>query len=228
MLVYELAEYENDTVCRLIQNSHKIYPKTMKLNLFENHFGYIFHFEKYCKVFQCVKYDVLWYHQKNYNQHIKHCQGQVTYTYKRGVFRLTPTISEELVELGIHVSESDRFYPYFLVFDFECILSKEKLPPNTSLLEHQSAQIPLSCSLCSNILSFRSPTCYISDGNSLNLVQKAIEYLEQMASAAFDLLKAKYQYVFDFLSASKNVKSKKLKLNFEKFLKNHIVLGFNS
>ena len=49
-----------------------------------------------------------------------------------------------------------------------------------------------------------------------------------MASAAFDVLKAKYQYVFDFLSASENVKSEKLKLNFEKFLKNHIVLGFNS
>ena len=49
-----------------------------------------------------------------------------------------------------------------------------------------------------------------------------------MASAAFDLLKAKYQYVFDFLSASENVKNEKLKLNFEKFLKNHIVLDFNS
>ena len=116
----------------------------------------------------------------------------------------------------------------FSVYDFECILSKKNLPPNTPLLEHQSKHIPLSCSLCSNIPGFRSPTCYISDGNSLNLVQKVIEYLEQMASAAFDLLKAKYQYVFDFLSASENVKSEKLKLNFENFLKNHIVLGFNS
>ena len=62
VLDYELAELENDTVCWLIQNSHKIYPKTMKLNLFENHFSYIFHFEKYGKVFQCVKCDVLWYH----------------------------------------------------------------------------------------------------------------------------------------------------------------------
>ena len=133
-----------------------------------------------------------------------------------------------MAELGIDIPESDRFYPYFLIFDFECILSKENLPPNTSLLQYQSVHIPLSCSLCSNIPGFRSPTCYISDGNSLNLVQKVIEYLEQMASVAFNLSKTKYQYVFDFLSASENVKSKKLKLNFEKFLKNHIVLGFNS
>ena len=59
--------------------------------------------------------------------------------------------------------------------------------------------------------------CYISDGNSLNLVQKVIEYLEQTSSATFNLLKTKYQYEFDFLSGSENVKSKKLKLNFEKF-----------
>ena len=227
-MVYELAERENDTVCRLIQNSRKIYPKTVKLHLFENHFSYILHFEKYCKVFHCVKCDVLWYHQNNYNQHLKHYQGQVTYTYKRGVFQLTPTIFEELAKLGIHVPESDRFYPYFSIFDFECILSKENLPPNTSLLQYQSVHSPLSCSLCSNIPGFRSPTSYISDGNSLNLVHKVVEYLEQMASAPFNLLKTKYQYVFNFLSASKNVKSVKLKSNFEKFLKNHIVLGFNS
>ena len=129
VLVYELAECENDTVCRLIQNSCKIYPKTMKLNLFENHFSYIFHFEKYSSIFQCLKCDVLWYNQMNYNQHIKHCQGQVKYTYKGGVFRLTPTIFEELLELGIPIPKSDRFYPYFSVYDFECILSKENLPP---------------------------------------------------------------------------------------------------
>ena len=51
VLVYELAEFENDTVCRLIQNSRKIYPETMKLNLFKNHFSYIFHFEKYSSIF---------------------------------------------------------------------------------------------------------------------------------------------------------------------------------
>ena len=66
----------------------------------------------------------------------------------------------------------------------------------------------------------------MSEGNSLNLVQRVIEYLEQMPSMAFNLLKTKYQYVFDFLSASENVKSEKS--NFEKFLKNHLVLGFNS
>ena len=69
---------------------------------------------------------------------------------------------------------------------------------------------------------------FVSESSPLNLVWRVIEYLEQMSSMAFDLIKTKYQYVFDFLSASENVKSEKLKSNFEKFLKHHIVLGFNS
>ena len=86
VIIYELAERKNNPVCRLIQNSRKIYPKTMKLNLFKNHFSYFFHFEIYCNVFHCVKCDDLWYHKNNYNQHIKHCQGQVMYTYKGEIF----------------------------------------------------------------------------------------------------------------------------------------------
>ena len=105
---------------------------------------------------------------------------------------------------------------------------QSKIYPPIFLSFSINPHISLSAALCANISGFRSPTCYISDGNSLNLVQKVIEYLEQMASAAFDLLKIKNQYVFDLLSASENVKSEKLKLNFEKFLKNLIVLGFNS
>ena len=156
VMVYELAELENETVCRLIQNSRKIYPKTMKLNLFENHFSYIFHLEKYCKVFQYLKCDILWYNPMNYNQHIKHCQGQVKYTYKGGVFRLTPTIFEESVELGIHVPKSDRFYPYFSVYDFECILSKENLPP-IPLSLNINPHISLSAALFVQIFPVSEP-----------------------------------------------------------------------
>ena len=60
----------------------------------------------------------------------------------------------------------------------------------------------------------------------MNLVQRVIKYLEQISSVAFNLLRTKYQYVFDFLSASENVKNEKIKSNFEKFLKNYIVLSF--
>ena len=44
---------------------------------------------------------------------------------------------------------------------------------------------------------------------------------------AFNLLKAKFQYVFDSLSVSENIRSERIKPKFEKFLKERIVLGFN-
>ena len=37
VMVYELPDRENETVRRLIQNLLKIYPQTVKLNLFKNH-----------------------------------------------------------------------------------------------------------------------------------------------------------------------------------------------
>ena len=98
-MVYELVERENEAVCRLILNSRKIFSKTIKLNIFKNHFSCIFNFKKYFSVFHCRKCDALWYHQSNYNQHLKHCNSEVKYKYKEGVFRLTPTLFEELAEL---------------------------------------------------------------------------------------------------------------------------------
>ena len=103
----------------------------MKLNLFKNHFSYIFNFEKYCSVFNCPKCDVLWYHQMNYNHYIKDFHGDVKYTYKGGIFWLPSTIFEELAEFDIHMAENNRFYPYFSVFDFESILSKKIYPPTS-------------------------------------------------------------------------------------------------
>ena len=156
VLVYELAERENDTVCRFMQNSRKIYPKTMKLNLFENHFSYIFHFEKYCKVFHCAKCDVLWYNPKNYNQHIKHCQGQVSYTYKRGVFRLTPTVFEELAELGIHVL---KVIDFTLIFRFLILNAffQRKIYPPIPLCFSTKPHISLSAALFSQIFPVSDP-----------------------------------------------------------------------
>ena len=122
---------------------YKIHPKTMQLNLFKNHFSYTFNFEKYSNVYHNPKCDVLWYRQNNHNHHIKHCQGDIKYIYKGSIFRLIPTIFDELAELDIHVPENDQFYPYFSVFNFECILLKENL-------------LPTSLSFSMNLLTFLS------------------------------------------------------------------------
>ena len=146
--VYELVERENETVCRLNQNTRKIYSETMKLNLFKNHFSYIFNFEKYSSIYHCSKCDVLWYQPIIYNQHLR------SNTDIKKVFLLTPTLFEELAELGMYAPENDRFYLYFSVFDFECVLSKENLLSNTLLLQYEAFHNLLSCSVASSVPDF--------------------------------------------------------------------------
>ena len=143
VIVYELADRETKTVCQLIQNSRKIYPKIMKLNVFKNHSSYIFNFAKYCSVFHCSKCDVLWFNEEIIINTLNTATGRSDTAIKEAFFWLTTTIFEELTELDIHVPENDRFYPYFSVFDFECLYSKENLLPT-----------PLSFSM--NLLTFLS------------------------------------------------------------------------
>ena len=125
-MVYELVDCENETVCRLIQNSRKIYPKTMKLNLFKNHFSYYFNFEKYCTVYHCPKCDVLWYHQMNYNQHLKHCNGEVKCSYK-AMLLVSPL--PFLKNWQILVSVSMKMIFFILISLFSTLFT-----PNTPLL----------------------------------------------------------------------------------------------
>ena len=133
-----------------------------------------------------------------------------------------------MAELGICVPKNDRFYSYFSVFDFECILSKENLPANTSLFRYKAVHVSLRCSVASPVPDFRTSVCFVPEGDLFILMQRLIEYLEQISTAAFNLLKTKFQYVFNYLPVNENVRSKKIKSKIEKLLKKHIVLGFNS
>ena len=122
----------------------------------------------------------------NYNQHLKDCDGEVKYKYKGQIFQLSPTLFEKSVELDIYVSKNDRLYPHFSVFDFECILSKVNLLLNTIIFQYETVYIPPSCSVASSVPNFKTPVCFASKGDPLILMQKVIEYLEQVSSVAIN------------------------------------------
>ena len=54
------------------------------------------------------------------------------------------------------------------------------------------------------------------------------DYLENLADAAYLILKEKFQYVFDALETSENCRKEKLTKEFDAYLQELIVLGFNS
>ena len=84
----------------------------MYLNLYQDHFSYIFNIQKYSRAYRCEKCDKIWNHHGSYVRHIKVCEKGIRKIYKGGTFTLKPTIFEELEILGIDIPQSERFFPY--------------------------------------------------------------------------------------------------------------------
>ena len=68
IVAYEL---ENNKA-KIIQRSRELYNETMKVNVFKNHLSLILDFEKYCRVYQCIHCDKLWYRNCHYYRLPKH------------------------------------------------------------------------------------------------------------------------------------------------------------
>ena len=82
--------------------------------------------------------------------------------------------------------------------------------------------------MCSNVPGFQSPVCFVNDGSAEGLVRRKVEHLLTISRAAYEILKPKYQFVLDALDERDDRKSTNLKNKLDDFLKEHIVLGFNS
>ena len=65
------------------------------------------------------------------------------------------TISKRLDEVGSHVPEEDRYFPFRVTFDFETYFSKRNLPEGTDLLQWNAKHVPLSASIAGNVLDQR-------------------------------------------------------------------------
>jgi hypothetical protein len=56
--------------------------------------------------------------------------------------------------------------------------------------------IPLSCSLASNVPNFEDPVCFVSNGVPQELVDTMLDYLHLIAKQAFSLLPLDYKNVY--------------------------------
>ena len=155
----ENEENRPDISASLIRRSHRHYACTLYLTLYENHFSYIKDLARYSKSFcwsRCGKY---WKKGFRLNRHEKTCDGKVHLKYPGGAYHVPKTIFEELEDEGIIVPEEARYFPYRATFDFECFFDKERAQElkNTEKLNWESAHVPLSVSVCSNVPGYQAP-----------------------------------------------------------------------
>ena len=200
----------------------------MQLNVFKNHLSLIVDFEKYCDVYQCQRCDKLWYGRKHFLRHTISCDQTVTQSFPGGVFKNQPTIFQKLEDIDVFVPHDQRHYPFYCCYDFESILRQNNLPENGEKLSFTSKHIPLSVGIASNIPNFEDPICFVSEGNETVLVQKMVDYMEKLSDAAYAILQEKYEYVFDALAISPNCRSENLLKEFDAFIQELPILGYNS
>ena len=223
-----LIAYELDgKVAKLVQRSREFYKETMRLNVYENHLSVIVDFESYCGVYQCVHCDKLWTENNNYYRHTKSCTTTVREVFSGGIHKNPATIFEKLEEIGIVVPHCDRHFPFFACYDFEAYFSKKQIS-NSPILTLDTCHIPLSVAVASNIPGYESGVCFVTEGSEEELVQKLVDYLETLSEVSYKFLLEKFNYVFEQLERSENVRKEKILNDFNCYCKELVVLGFNS
>ena len=223
-----LIAYELDgKAAKLVQRSCEFYKETMRLNVYENHVSVIVDFEHYCSVYQCVHCDKLWYRNCDYYRHTKSCTTTVCEVFPGGIHKNPATIFEKLEEIGIVVPHCDRHFFFFACYDFEVYFSKKQIS-NSVILTLDASHIPLSFAIASNVPGYKSGVCFVTEGSEEELVQNLVDYLESLSEVSYKLLLEKFDYVFEQLERSENVRKEKILNEFNSYCKELVVLGFNS
>jgi hypothetical protein len=191
-----------DYVAFPVYKSMGQYPDTMHLNLFENHLSYVSNVSAYCKKWQCTKCDRLFDRSDKLKKHFKKCESTTKYVFPGGFYSPPKNVFEELEEINVFVDQSERIYPWFIVFDFEAMLKKTQTN-TTNKQQWINQHFPISVSLCSNIPDHREPVCFVN-ADMDELLTTMIDRMTEMSIEANNMAQRKWEYVFDELEHERN------------------------
>lgn len=101
-------------------------------------------------------------------------------------------------EIDIIVNEQDKFFPWFIVFDFEAILEDLDSNMTTTKLKLERIHRTISVSICSNVPEFKEEHFILEEDVEI-LLQNMIFYMENISKKVFELGKQKWSSVFQKL-----------------------------
>ena len=224
LITYELE----GSVTKLVQKSQKLCSESIKLIVWKIHLSLITDFEHYCGIYKCIHCDKLWDSNRNYYRHTKTCKTAVHDLFPGGIHKNPRTIFEKLEEIGICVSANERFFSYCACYDFEAYFSPENLPESGPKLSFEARHVPLSVGIATNVPNFENGVCFVTNSDENNLVQKMLKCLEDASNAGYEIMKRKFDCVFQVLELNENVRKENLTKEFEAHCQELIVNGFNS
>ena len=198
--VYELVKNEEDQVVgQIVQRTHRRYMDTMNLNLFEDHFSLITSLDLYYKSFSCRHCGKVWKKLWLLNRHERTCTNITKKKYVGGSYQADPTVFELLADEGIMVDTSKQYYPYRITYDFESYFDTSELPESTEKLTWQARHVPLSVSICSNVPGFTTPQCFITKGDTNELVTQMVDYIHTIQDTASAILTEEHHIYYNEL-----------------------------
>ena len=120
----------------------------------------------------------------NLRQHKETCDSKVQLKYPGGTY-----------------PEEARYFPDRATFDFECYFDKEKAQElkNTDKLNWESAHVPLSVSVCSNVPGYEEPKCFVSEADLDLPLEEFVQYLTMISNKSSSLLCQRYAEVLEAL-----------------------------
>ncbi|CAB4020085.1 Zinc finger and SCAN domain-containing 22 [Paramuricea clavata] len=231
--VYSIDESKH-AVC--IRRSVKDFP-SMHVNLHENHFSFIADFQNYSNCFVCSKCDKIFPKPYELCRHEKRCDINVKHKFPGKVYQLPKTVFQELEDMGFQFETTDTFFPYFATWDIESFQYDVRAESNARL-QWKAEHVPASISVASNVPGYESAHCFVTDGDSKQLVSDFVEYVFEISDTSYRLLNEKFENVFSELDTmltnlpSEDEKGKlqllRLKKKLDQYLREMPVIGFNS
>ena len=210
------------------------YTDTLQLVHYKKHFMYITDINKVAHAFSCLKCGKLWKSRQRMHRHEQTCNGgKPKVTYSGGVYTTAETVFESLARYGLAV-DTHFIFPYRATFDYEVYFDQSELPSTSDKTSFTARHVPLSVSIASNVPSFTEPVCFVTEGNPQDLIDRMIDYLEQISKHSYHLLRDQFQSVFDALVTlihgdnKQGVPAKMLAQRLDAFLSELPVVGFNS
>jgi hypothetical protein len=101
--------------------------------------------------------------------------------------------------MGLQFDPADKFFPYFATWDIESFQHDVRSTSGAAPLQWTAEHVPASISVASNVPGHENAFCFVTDGDSEQLVSDFVEYLFEISDMSYRLLSEKFESVFSDL-----------------------------
>ena len=165
------------------------------LNLEQDHFSLIIDIATYAKSFTCKTCNRVFTRKHGATSHTCLAKDAAQFKFAGEPFVQTKTIFDKLEDIGVCVDEAKRYYPYRITYDIETYMDNEGVPEDTPQCSYEAVHRLMSISACSNVPGFTEPKCFVSCGDSKDVVGRFVDHLLLIARSAKRNMHQRYRLV---------------------------------